>query len=586
MALLNDIVDYVQKTSEIIASVLDIEVIICDNHYRILGDSEDKPASEPSYISETSLLNEVIEENRIVFISNRDDHIGCLSCSKRSRCQVRSMVGMPIVLHGKAIGAIGLLAQNEAAQKAMHEKLEYFKQFVQQMSELLIGKVREYEENTALSVMKERLISIIESMDSGIIAVDEAGIPTFFNSMVFDFLDEKAVRLKTPLHRLIEKPYVRSLIENCEDFKNKEVLFTKNGRQVHALISGRPVIFMNQSAGAILTIKKISDIYEEVNQLSNADMQAGLDDIIGQSEQVISLKKKIIIIAKSKSTVLITGESGTGKELIARALHNCSAMPGKPFIALNCAAIPDSLLESELFGYEEGAFSGAKRGGKLGKLQLAHGGTLFLDEIAELSLHLQAKLLRVLQERCIEKLGGIGTIPIDLRVVAATNQNLEEMVTTGEFREDLYYRLNVIPLHIPPLRERRGDIPLLLDYFLGKYNTKLNKRISGFSEDAREVLLQYSWKGNVRELQNAVEYAVNMADGNYIRLKDIHIRNTAPALTSSPATVQCMDDYLIVSIREALKQFGADTQGKDMAAQALGISRSTLYRKMKKYGLE
>ncbi|QEK11122.1 AAA family ATPase [Crassaminicella thermophila] len=299
------------------------------------------------------------------------------------------------------------------------------------------------------------------------------------------------------------------------------------------------------------------------------------------------VKDKAKRVANSKSTVLIQGESGTGKELLARAIHNYSDRKNKPFIAINCAAIPDTLLESELFGYEEGAFTGARRGGKLGKFQLANEGTIFLDEIGEMPIHLQTKLLRVLQEKSIEKIGGHKSIPIDVRVIAATNKNLESMVENEEFREDLFYRLNVIPIFIPPLRERKGDVKILLEYFLKVYNAKLSKNIYGFSTEVESVLLNYNWKGNVRELQNVVEYAVNMENSIYIRMDSIPLK-------IKKLTEEASKDFQITTIRNmerklienSLKFYGKSVADKKMAAQALGISIATLYRKMKEYNIQ
>lgn len=208
-------------------------------------------------------------------------------------------------------------------------------------------------------------------------------------------------------------------------------------------------------------------------------------------------KRNALIASRSTSTILITGESGTGKELFARSIHNHSDRVDNPFVTVNCAAIPDNLLESELFGYEEGSFTGAKKGGKLGKFELADKGTIFLDEIGDMSLHLQAKLLRVLQERELDKIGGKSNIFIDVRIIAATNKNLETMVKNGSFREDLYYRLNVIPIKLPSLRERRGDIPLLINYMIDEYSHKLEKEILGIDENAKQLLINYSWPGNI-----------------------------------------------------------------------------------------
>ncbi|BEP29827.1 sigma-54 interaction domain-containing protein [Helicovermis profundi] len=270
-----------------------------------------------------------------------------------------------------------------------------------------------------------------------------------------------------------------------------------------------------------------------------------------------------------------------GKEVIARLIHNTSKRKNEPFVAINCSAIPENLIESELFGYDEGAFSGAKKGGKIGKFQLADGGTIFLDEIGEMALHLQSKLLRVIQDKQITKIGGLNPIEVDIRILAATNKKLETLVKNGKFREDLYYRLKVIPIYSSPLRERIGDIKLLLDYFVKHYSDILEKKISGISDDALKVLLSYSWKGNVRELMNVVEFSMSMSNTDMITL------NNLPNDILNPIE----DDFeelnveynIKLLIERAIKKYGNSTLAKEMAAKALGISVATLYRKMKDF---
>lgn len=272
--------------------------------------------------------------------------------------------------------------------------------------------------------------------------------------------------------------------------------------------------------------------------------------------------------------------------MYARAIHNASLVAGGPFVAVNCAAIPENLLESELFGHKEGAFTGSMRGGKVGKFEQANKGTLFLDEVGELPLHLQPKLLRAIQERKIQPIGSNTAVPVDIRIIAATNQNIEEMVASGDFREDLYYRLNVIPLYVPELRERRTDIFELLDAFLEKYNTILDKNIVDFDQDSKNILYHYDWPGNVRELQNVVEYAVNDCGYRYITPKNLPQRVLASAgAAEKPLDLQPMKDIEAFYIKEALRQYGTSSAGKTAAAKALGMGRSTFYRKLSQLGL-
>ncbi|HHX51123.1 MAG TPA: sigma 54-interacting transcriptional regulator [Clostridia bacterium] len=288
--------------------------------------------------------------------------------------------------------------------------------------------------------------------------------------------------------------------------------------------------------------------------------------------------------AKTKSTVLIRGESGTGKELIARGIHAASSRWDGPFVAINCGAIPESLLESELFGYEDGAFTGAKKGGSLGKFELANQGTLFLDEIGDMSLGLQVKILRVLQEGTFVKIGGNKETKVNVRVIAATHRNLEGMVRNNLFRQDLYFRLNVIPLFVPPLRQRKEDIEPLLTYFLDYYNTKLDKNVRGFTPAVIQRLLEYHWPGNVRELQNAVEYAMNMTATDRITLECLPLFDSSLSYSEISELVP-IDDAVESLFIKAFNTFGRSETGILKVAETLGVSRATVYRKMKKYGI-
>ncbi|MEN6326545.1 MAG: sigma 54-interacting transcriptional regulator [Syntrophomonas sp.] len=307
-------------------------------------------------------------------------------------------------------------------------------------------------------------------------------------------------------------------------------------------------------------------------------------DIVGQNHDFMRTLRLAHAIARSPSNVLITGESGTGKELFAQAVHYASNYSNKPFIAINCAAIPQELIETELFGYAEGAFTGARKGGMQGKFVQANGGTLFLDEIGDMPIQLQPKLLRVLQERMVVPVGGGKAFPINIRIISATNQNIEELIADKKFRADLYYRLNVINLRIPPLRERKDDILLLADHFVKVYNRKLNRQVSSISDEASQCLLDYNWPGNIRELENAVESGVNLADSI------IDVEHLGSNINRSKTYINSMEEAGIMPLEQSEKiqitQALISLQGNiTQTANALQIGRSTLYRKIKKYNL-
>ncbi|HBF6750982.1 TPA: sigma 54-interacting transcriptional regulator, partial [Clostridioides difficile] len=329
------------------------------------------------------------------------------------------------------------------------------------------------------------------------------------------------------------------------------------------------------------------DAIKNYNKM-NKDYRIKLENIIGESVAIRNSKKEALIASKSTSTVLITGESGTGKELFARAIHNHSNRVDNPFIAVNCAAIPDNLLESELFGYEEGAFTGAKKGGKLGMFEVAHKGSIFLDEIGDMSLHLQSKLLRVLQEKELNKIGSKSNVSIDVRIIAATNKDLEKMVQNGTFREDLYYRLNVIPIKLPSLRERKEDIPLIIKHMVKEYSKKLDKNVIDIDSRVVDAMMEYKWPGNIRELQNIIEYSVNMSSSSIITMNVIpqKIKNTSvEELEVKSDRIIPLDELEKIEIIKALNKYKDYKKDKELTAKALGISRATLYRKIEKYNI-
>ena len=335
--------------------------------------------------------------------------------------------------------------------------------------------------------------------------------------------------------------------------------------------------------------KKLMNEYEELEYYREEfQNQNRVDNIIGSDTKFREIVKECLKVAKTDIPVLLTGETGTGKEVMAKALHTNSLRCDKPFVSINCAAIPFELLESELFGYMDGAFTGAKRGGKKGKFQLANGGTIFLDEIGDMPSSMQAKLLRVLQEKEIEPLGSEKSIPLDVRVVAATRQDLEAKMKDGSFREDLYYRLSVFNIHIPPLRERSGDSLELAEFFLDELNHKY-KTYKTFSKAVKAYFLKYQWPGNVREFNNVVHSAYAISTENIIDINDIPARmlqQEKPAINldkNKKSLGQMVDDYEIEVILELLKKHKGNCLE---AAKEAGIHKSNFYRKLQKYGIK
>ena len=333
--------------------------------------------------------------------------------------------------------------------------------------------------------------------------------------------------------------------------------------------------------GGVETFRDISMVEQLRKEIEG---RYSCEDIISQSHKMQNLFAIMPNIAESNTTVLIEGESGTGKELFARAIHNMSSRKDKPFVAINCGALPDSLLESELFGYKAGAFTDAKKD-KPGRFALAEGGTIFLDEIGDISASVQVKLLRVLQEKTYEPVGGVSSVKADVRIITATNKKLDQLVQQKEFRDDLYYRINVMKLDLPPLRDKKEDIPLLVEHFISRFNRLQNKNICCVTNEVMAALLAHNYPGNVRELENIIEHCFVLCDGEYIEAKHLplSIRPTSKTVnteSNQPTTIKQME---IVLITQALRQ---NKGNKTAAARELGIDKSTLFRKMKTFDIK
>lgn len=333
--------------------------------------------------------------------------------------------------------------------------------------------------------------------------------------------------------------------------------------------------------GGVETFRDMSLVEQLRKEISHS---YNCEDILSRNHQMQNLFALLANIAESNTTVLIVGESGTGKELFARAIHNISPRKDKPFVAVNCGALPDTLIESELFGYKAGAFTDAKKD-KPGRFALAEGGTVFLDEIGDISTALQVRLLRVLQEKVYEPLGSVSSIKADVRIITATNKNLDKLVTADKFREDLYYRINVVKLAIPPLRDRKEDIPLLIDHFIGRFNHLHNKNISGITDQVLVTLLEHDYRGNVRELENIIEHCFVLCQGEIIEQKHLpaSFQTTVDADYHDIKKAVTLEEMEKIFITNALKQ---NNGNRTAAAKQLGIHKSTLFRKLKSLNIE
>lgn len=445
----------------------------------------------------------------------------------------------------------------------------------------------------------EMIDTIIANAFEGIVVVDEKGYIVYMNESYSNFVEvENDVAIGKHVTEVIENTRMHLVVQSGKEeladlqyirgnymIANRIPIFNKQGKVIGAFGT---ILFRDTSEWDKMNSHVKSMMSRIQNYLQEYESQTGvkysLEDIIGESEVIVSLKDKVKQIAPSDVSVLIRGESGTGKELFAHSIHQLSNRSSMPFIKVNCAAIPEHLLESELFGYEDGAFTGAKKGGKKGKFQLADGGTLFLDEIGDMSLPMQIKLLRALQEGEVEPIGASRPIKVDVRIIAATNRPLEKMIEEKRFREDLYYRIHVIPFHIPSLRDRKEDLPILANHFLRKISKRTGKRVRNISPEVLQVFSKSPWPGNIRELENVIQAAVHFSVGETLIIQSL------PDYFKDSFTINLGVKTLKETLEETEKQviIGAIEKNdgdKLLAAKQLGISKSSLYEKIKKYNI-
>jgi len=424
--------------------------------------------------------------------------------------------------------------------------------------------------------------TVISSIQEALIAVDSAGRVTLINDSARKRFGLTNVKVEGRNIRDIfsqENPQFFTLIENSEIVTDTEVrIFSRNFSGDYTLTCNPILSPDGRVIGKIITLNEIQRAKSMVTKMMGASANLSFDDILGQNSRFLMTVDQARMVSQSSSNVLLLGKSGTGKDIFAQAIHNASDRKNGPYVAINCGAIPRDLIASELFGHEEGAFTGSRRGGNQGKFELADGGTLFLDEIAETPLELQTALLRVIEDKSVLRIGGTRVRPVDVRIIAATNKDLREEVRKGNFREDLYYRANVFAIEMVPLKERLDDIPLLADFFIKRYASAMKKRITRVDRKVIEVFMNYYWPGNVRELQNAIERMINFLKTSELTVEHIpdHIRHPGHALETREDPVAPQDAERL-TILKMLNQ----KMRKKRIAEKMNISRATLYRKMK-----
>lgn len=585
LSLLMEVQEWVKTIAEAISSAVKVDVDIVDDELiRVAATSKENRVRVGTKLVEGGIFTKLIKTGEVEIIKKAQNNRYCKKCT-RKECTFRAGIFYPIRFRGKVIGAISLETSDHESEKYLCSNILSFDAFLKNMSEMISSRIHEDILHKELTQFAQTINEIINLVHEGIIATNKDGIVIRFNDSAEHILGlDKNLIIGQSINNIFPYKYILNEIISGKKFLSREIT-CQIGKKKHQIIcTAKPIQTNNVLTGIVLSFIRLSDAKTMTKDFSGSQKTISFNDILGKNHSLNKVKEMAMRITNSNSTVLITGESGTGKELLAKAIHYSGKRCEKPFIAVNCGAIPENLLESELFGYDDGAFTGARKGGKPGKFEAAQGGTIFLDEIGNMAPYLQAKLLRVLQEKKVERIGCNVSKEVDVRVIAATHADLWAMIKEDKFREDLFYRLNVIPLHIPPLRDYIEDIPVLLEHYIRKYSVLLEKDIIGLAPETLRLLTSYNWPGNVRELINVVEYAINMEDDNYIKTDNLpeYLREKCSnkKVGSTP-----LEEYEKELITTTLGRYGNTVRGKEMTAVFLGWSMATLYRKIKKYGI-
>jgi len=588
---LKRIQSFLQQVAGAFAGVVDIEIGIFSSDLEVIAGSGYFEKEVGTVYDEGCMTHKLVSSSSddSIFVENTTHAVCCAECEYSGRCEVLAFVMRPIIYGENKIGTISLLALTEQHRRKLLNHYEKMQDFLSKLCNLILISINEKRMESKITSLMNQFKDVINSIYEGVIAINNQGIVTNVNQAAEEMLkiDHNSI-YRTHINDLFPDFVVEDAINKNEHSDSdlyyvNEVSYTgPNKKTLYLFYNVTPMYEDGRVSGAVLTFRKKEEVEEMANRIMKENKKSTFAGIIGTSTEINDIKEKMKLIAATDSTVIIYGETGTGKSIFARAIHEESPRRKNPFVSVSCAAIPATLLESELFGYEEGAFTGARKGGKPGKFEQAHGGTIFLDEIGDMPLDFQVKLLHVIENKSIARVGGVSFRDVDVRIITATNRDLEEMIRERKFREDLFYRINVIPFTLPSLRDRKDDIILLMHHFLDYYSVRLNKKIKGFEEDAREALLSYPWPGNVRELENAIEYAINIESGHQITKSSLPEKINRHYSSSEQIGIEDISSLEEKAIKAALDKYGYSTWGKEKAASALGISRATLYRKLKK----
>ncbi|MBS6518023.1 MAG: sigma 54-interacting transcriptional regulator [Clostridium sp.] len=511
--------------------------------------------------------------NGSVLVTEPGKMPSCIGCRFNEHCPSTMEILCCIHSGTEVAGVISFTSFTKEGQKRISENTDIYLNAITKLSSLIGEYLQQFSGDSTAADTEKLIESLMSLCEQPLLLTDPNGVVLRYNQLADKILKFCNVS-STSLRQIFSEDMARRITSGNDLFEKKASIGENTAK-----VTTRSIYSQNHLHSILVRLS--NEFYE------NLPESGAFERLIGSSHAFVHIQNLIKRVADSPTPILITGETGTGKELVARSFHEQSRRNKYPFVAINCSSIPENLFESELFGYEEGSFTGAKKGGKMGRIEMAQGGTLFLDELGEMPLSVQPKLLRVLQEYELERVGSTKKIHLDIRIVAATNRDLREMIKEGKFREDLFYRISVINVKLPPLRERKEDIiPISLNY-LERLKTKMTTPLCRISPEAEQAFLSYSWPGNIRELQNVVEYAANLCDSDTLTLADLpeHLHGLEDCPAAEKQKESPLPDSQEKQILDLLSTYGHTLEGKKKIAADLGISLRTLYRKLNKMNL-
>ncbi|KAF5045389.1 Anaerobic nitric oxide reductase transcription regulator NorR [anaerobic digester metagenome] len=575
MSVLMSIRSELTHIVEALKAVTNVDIIIVDEKLdRIVSTVGKKFASGNKAPLFSAFHNCIITGEQYFIEDPKDDKI-CRNCASKEICRELVEFCIPVRFNNEIIGVLGMCAYDELAKKNLLTNKESYMNFESQLSRIISTILSEKNITRKLEYRSSELITLINSINEGIIIINNNKEIITINNYIKEKLNVKTNTMPDITELLTEKAYKKL---SSLHFNDQVGPVTLEGMEF--VINANPIVIKGEQEGIVFVLSDFDKMKESVLEENRKKDLITFEEIVGESEAILQARREAIQVAQMDAAVLIMGETGTGKEVFARAIHSASRRKNDVFMAVNCGAIPENLIESELFGYEKGSFTGANSSGKAGKFEICKDGTLFLDEIGDLPFLMQVKLNRALEEKEIVRVGGNSPIKVNPRIISATHRNLNSLAEKNLFREDLYYRLNVVPIHLPALRDRGYDVIILARFFLNRFSKAYSKDLAGFTPEAEKILMKHNFPGNIRELRNLIEYAVIFEEDSIIGAHNLRKKIGKEKETENLKLSDLTKSYEKSIITNRIRSLGDSVDSKKEAARQLGISIATLYRKL------